>query len=69
MISTKICVAVPAMRQSIPETKKPSLQFYKIKAGPPVPSQKLKQRERLELQNGVSASALQPSDSTERDQG
>jgi hypothetical protein len=54
-------VAVPAMRLSSPEIEKLSLQFYKIKAGPPVfhvdPElfEKLRQEERLELRNRVPA--------------
>jgi hypothetical protein len=57
-------VAVPAVGLSSPEIEKLSLQFYKIKAGPPVfhvdPElfQKLKQEERLELQNRVPAASL-----------
>lgn len=57
-------VAVPAIALSSPEIEKLSLQFYKIKAGPPVfhvdPQlfQKLKQEERLELQNRVPATSL-----------
>lgn len=57
-------VAVPAVGLSSPEIAKLSLQFYKIKAGPPVfhvdPElfQKLKQEERLELQNRVPATSL-----------
>jgi len=52
------------MRLSSPEIEKLSLQFYKIKAGPPVfhvdPElfQKLKLEERLELQNRVPAATL-----------
>ena len=59
-----IQVAVPAMRLTSPEIAKLSLQFYKIKAGPPIfhvdPElfQKLKQEERLELQNRVPAASL-----------
>lgn len=57
-------VAVPAMGLSSPGIEKLSLQFYKIKAGPPVfhvdPEmfQKLKHEERLELQNRVPATSL-----------
>jgi hypothetical protein len=57
-------VAVPAVRLSSPEIDRLSLQFYKIKAGPPVfhvdPEifQKLKREERLELQNRVPATSL-----------
>jgi len=59
-----IPVAVPAISLSSPEIEKLSLQFYKIKAGPPVfhvdPElfQKLKQEERLQLQNRVPAASL-----------
>ena len=57
-------VAVPAVGLSSPEIAKLSLQFYKIKTGPPVfhvdPElfQKLKRDERLELQNRVPAESL-----------
>jgi hypothetical protein len=57
-------VAVPAVGLSSPAIEKLSLQFYKIKAGPPVfhvdPElfQKLKQEDRLELQNRVPAASL-----------
>ena len=59
-----IQVAVPSMRLASPEIEKLSLQFYKIKSGPPVfhvdPElfQKLKQEERLEPQNRLPAASL-----------
>ena len=59
-----IPVAVPEISLASPQIEKLSLQFYKIRPGPPVfhvdPElfQKLKQEERLELQNRVPAASL-----------
>jgi hypothetical protein len=67
-------VAVPAMRLSSPEIEKLSLQFYKIKAGPPVfhvdPElfQKTKAGGAVGITEPCSCCDAEPPDSTQSDQ-